>query len=413
MRIATAFTYDQSIANLQNRQQTLATSQAQLTSGKRVNVASDDPTAAARAERALASIARTDADQRTLDASRNVMTTAESALGNANDLLQSARETLVAAGNGSYSDSDRAALVAKLANIRSQLLTVANTSDGGGGFIFGGSGSSTSPFVDTTNGVTFQGQSGESLASSGDKLNLTVNGQQIWLQGKTGNGVFNTAPGTNANTSQPNSGTAWISSGSVVTPNQLPYPAATSPAPVYSVSFHVTGGTTTYDVLENGNPLSSGLPYTSGQQIGITGKGMAVAISGIPADGDTFTVTQAQNNLNIFSALDSTIAALKVTNQQGGAVQQAVNTGMTQIDAALSSIQGARSAVGEQLNRMDGIQTRNDSLKLAAQTEQSNAQDLDMVSAISSFQNQQTGYQAALQSYASIQKLSLFQYING
>lgn len=69
--------------------------------------------------------------------------------------------------------------------------------------------------------------------------------------------------------------------------------------------------------------------------------------------------------------------------------------------------------MGEQLNRMDGIQTRNDSLKLAAQTEKSNAEDLDMVAAISSFQNQQTGYQAALQSYASIQKLSLFQYING
>ena len=94
-------------------------------------------------------------------------------------------------------------------------------------------------------------------------------------------------------------------------------------------------------------------------------------------------------------------------------MQQAVNTGMTQIDAALSSIQGARSAVGEQLNRMDGIQSRNDTHKLAAQTEKSNAEDLDMVSAISSFQNQQTGYQAALQSYASIQKLSLFQYING
>jgi flagellar hook-associated protein 3 FlgL len=36
-----------------------------------------------------------------------------------------------------------------------------------------------------------------------------------------------------------------------------------------------------------------------------------------------------------------------------------------------------------------------------------------MVKAISEFQNQQTGYQAAMQTYASVQKMSLFQYING
>ena len=64
MRLSTAFRYEQSINNLQQRQQELSTAQTQLTSGKRVNAASDDPTAAARAERALASIARADADQR-------------------------------------------------------------------------------------------------------------------------------------------------------------------------------------------------------------------------------------------------------------------------------------------------------------------------------------------------------------
>jgi flagellar hook-associated protein 3 FlgL len=411
MRIATAHAFSQSINNLQERQQRLAASQQQLTSGKRVNYASDDPTAAARAERALAQISRTEANQRTLDASRNVMNIAETSLGGASDLLQSARETMVAAGNGSYSDSDRLALVAKLKEIRNQLLTVANTSDGGGGFVFGGQGSSSPPFVDTTTGVVFQGQPGESLASRDDHLNLTVDGQQVWLRAKSGNGVFTTAQGTNTVTGLANGGTGWISAGTVATPSQLPYPA--TPSPSYSLAFHVTGGTTTYDVLEDGNPIASGQPYGSGKQITIPGKGMAVAISGIPADGDSFNIKGAQNDLNIFSSLDKTIAALQGTNPKGGAVQQAVNTGMTEIDAALSSIQGARAAVGEQLNRMDSIQGRNDSLKLAAQTEKSNAEDLDMVSAISSFQNQQTGYQAALQTYASVQKLSLFQYING
>jgi flagellar hook-associated protein 3 FlgL len=34
-----------------------------------------------------------------------------------------------------------------------------------------------------------------------------------------------------------------------------------------------------------------------------------------------------------------------------------------------------------------------------------------MVQAISSFQNKQTGYQAALQTYSSLQRMSLFDYI--
>ncbi|MEY8875468.1 MAG: flagellar hook-associated protein 3, partial [Leptothrix sp. (in: b-proteobacteria)] len=49
---------------------------------------------------------------------------------------------------------------------------------------------------------------------------------------------------------------------------------------------------------------------------------------------------------------------------------------------------------------------------LSAKTTRSNAEDLDMVQAISDFSNKQTGYQAALQSYSMVQKLSLFNYIN-
>ena len=36
-----------------------------------------------------------------------------------------------------------------------------------------------------------------------------------------------------------------------------------------------------------------------------------------------------------------------------------------------------------------------------------------MVKAISDFQNQQTGYDAALKTYSTVQRLSLFEYLNG
>ena len=49
--------------------------------------------------------------------------------------------------------------------------------------------------------------------------------------------------------------------------------------------------------------------------------------------------------------------------------------------------------------------------KLLAQTERSAAEDIDMVQALSDFQQRQTSYDAALRAYASVQKLSLFDYI--
>jgi flagellar hook-associated protein 3 FlgL len=83
------------------------------------------------------------------------------------------------------------------------------------------------------------------------------------------------------------------------------------------------------------------------------------------------------------------------------------------MDSISGNLQQARSSMGETLKRMDGIESRIASLKLIAQTDRSAAEDLDMVKAISAFQNKQTGYDAALKSYAMVQKLTLFQYING
>ncbi|HEX7440713.1 MAG TPA: flagellar hook-associated protein 3, partial [Caldimonas sp.] len=101
MRISTANAFDVGIDTLTSRQVELSDAQARLASGKRVSKASDDPAAAARAEHALAGILRSDTSQRSVDASKNAISQTETAMGNAGDLLQQAREALVAAGNAS------------------------------------------------------------------------------------------------------------------------------------------------------------------------------------------------------------------------------------------------------------------------------------------------------------------------
>jgi flagellar hook-associated protein 3 FlgL len=174
MRISTANAFEAGITNLQNRQSDLSEAQTRLTSGKRVLRASDDPAAAARAERALAGVMRSETSQRSVESSRVAMTQTESALGDAGELLQQARETLIAAGNASYSDAERKSLSDKLRGIREQLFNVANRSDGAGSHLFSGQGATQPPFVDAPGGVQFLGVTGETRTDPSSGLPPTA-----------------------------------------------------------------------------------------------------------------------------------------------------------------------------------------------------------------------------------------------
>jgi flagellar hook-associated protein 3 FlgL len=412
LRITTAQSFDAGIAQLQQRQRDMATAQEQLTTGKRVTRASDDPIAAARAERAQAQMARSDANERALQASRNSMTQTESALGNAGNLMQQARDALVAAGDATYSDAQRASIADQLSSLRGQLLAVANSSDGSGNYLFAGQGASQAPFVDGIGGVSYGGSAGQSQVSSAEPLALTVDGKAAWLNAPTGNGLFQTG---NAS-AMPGTSGAWINAGSVTDPQA--FYAATSPPTVanpsaltYSVTFNPSAGGTTYSILKNGAATAvTNQPYVSGQAMQIDG--MSFAVTGQPTASDRFDVKLSTPTTNLFTTLDQAIAELKTPLRSPAAVTQGVQGALAAVDTSMSALQSLRSRVGESLNLTDNVEARVTADHLAAQTEQSNATDLDMVKAISDFQTQQTGYDAALKAYSSVQRMSLFQYIN-
>ena len=403
MRLSTANLFDASISNLQRRQEAMQTQQQQLTSGKRIASASDDPTGAARAERALAAIGRVEANQRALEASRNSMTLAESALGDAAELMQQARETMVSAGNASYSDAERQGLANKLQGIRDQLLSIANRPDGAGGYIFSGQGSSSPPFLDQAGGVSYVGVAGTIQTGNLDNFQLTVDGRGAWEQARSGNGSFVTDAAPNAITGGP--AQAWIDSGRVVNPTLVT-------GNDYRIDITGTAPTQTYNVTNTttGAGVASGA-YKSGQAIVFDG--MSVAVTGTPADGDAFTVAPATNSLKLFDVLDRTISELKTPLRSNAQIAQSNSGRLRDIDAAMGGLQNVRSQTGERLNNLDGTEGRLAALKQYNTQERSAAEDIDMVQGISDFQNQQTGYDTALKTYAMVQRMSLFQYING
>lgn len=397
IRISTLRATEAGIETLQKRQVQLAESQERLTSGKRVDKASDDPAAAARAERALAGEMRAGTSQRAVDASRTAMSLSETAMGDAVELLQQAREAMVASGNASYSDQERKGLAEKLTAIRQQLLSVANRTDGAGTYLFGGQGASTQPFVDAAGGVQYQGISGERRTEMGTDLPLTVDGDGIFMTARTGNGVFQTSAAAGVTG-------AWIDNGQVSDPSALT-------GSTYTLQFSVAAGVTTYAVLQDGLPTAvTAAPYTSGQDIAVDG--MTFRISGSPASGDSFTVQPSASSLSVFESLDRAIGELSTTGRSTAQIAQGTTNALRDIDQSMSLLQGARAVAGEMLVRIDSETGRLADQKLANQEQRSLAEDLDMTEAISKFQNQQTGYDAALKSYSMVQRLSLFQYLN-
>jgi flagellar hook-associated protein 3 FlgL len=399
MRISTANAFDSGITNLQTRQNELSEAQTRLTSGKRVIRASDDPAAAARAERALAGVMRSETSQRTVEASRVAMTQTEGAIADAGELLQQAREALVAAGNASYGDAERKSLSDKLRGIRDQLFNVANRSDGAGSHLFAGQGATQPPFVDAAGGVQFLGVSGQTRTEPGTGgLPLTNDGAATWLSARTGNGVFETRAGAGVNG-------AWIDAGQVTDPSALT-------GSTYALQFSVNAGLTSYAVLKDGNPTAVvAAPYVSGQAI--TVDGMSASVSGAPASGDSFQLVPSSPTLSVFDTLDKAVADLAATGRTSAQRVQANGDNLRNIDSVMSTMSAARSLAGAAINRADNEDDRLATQKLAGQTQRSDAEDLDMVQAISSFQNQQTGYDAALKSYSMVQRISLFQYLNG
>lgn len=409
-RVASALSQQTGLNSLMRRQQDLVRSQERMVSGKRIERASDDPAGAARAERALADQTRSEGLLRTVGASRNAMSVVESSIGDAVDLVQTAREAVVEAGNGAFNTADRALLADRLKQIKGQLLSMANTDDGAGHFVFGGQGSDRLPFVDSGVGVEFQGTSGKVDGSLSEDLPLAVDGDALWLKARTGNGVFETdrqvAP----------TSTAWISAGQVSDPSALTltdgqrYEVSFTTATRYSVSLVASDGSSTPfpDAANSSHDFVSGTPIT-----GLPG--MSVGISGTAVAGDTFTIEPSSPNLSVFDALDRVIDVLgssATVAPNAGDRAQVINHGLRDLDQVLGNLQVVRSRSGETLNRLDGLDARTQDRVLSDKATRSEAEDLDMTQGISDFSTKQSAYQAALQSYSMVRKLSLFDYIS-
>lgn len=403
MRVSTANSYDNTVSLLARRQAELASQQEKIATGKRVQKPSDDPVAATLAETAQNRLSRTQADLRSLETARSSLQQAESGLAESGELIQKVRDLLVSAGNSTFGPSEREDIARQLEGLREQMIGVANLKDNSGRTLFGGLGGAATPFVDLYgpggNGVQFNGQRGQAAAGN-TSLPQALDGNAIWMRVPQGNGSFA------INLGAANTGSVSTSMGEVT--NQAALTGAD-----YSITFADVAGVKQYTVTNATTNATvaghAGVPYTPGMTIEFDGQ--SLQLNGQPANADQIDITPA-GKTDIFSVVQDAVNALRDTSANSGAVRsQALARTMTELDAGHDRVLLARGRAGEWLNRGDSLDNLLEDRGVDLKTEKSRLEDLDLVQGISDFQTQQLGLEAALKSYAQVQRLSLFQMI--
>jgi len=394
-RISTSMMYSQSVASMGAKQSRLNQLESQLSSGQRLVTAKDDPVAAGTAvglDRALAAITRFGENANNV---QNRLGLQENVLAQAGDAIARVNELAIQANNSLLSPEDRKAIASELTSLRDSMVSLANSTDGTGRYLFGGAADGSAPFIKGNAGVTYSGdQTQKQVEVAPDTfVSDTLPGSEIFMRIRTGDGTVdahanaaNTGTGLLLEFSRDASSGSWNGNS-------------------YSVQFTAAN---TYEVRDSHNAVVGTGTYTDGQDI--SAAGVRMRIGGTPAAGDSFQIG-ASGTKDVFSTIDNLIGALNsdaVTAPQKASMTNTLQSSMRDIAQASSKMIDARASGGAQLSAIGNATALLDSNEVTLKTTLSSIRDLDYASAIGQYQLEKASLQAAQTIFQQMQSSSLF-----
>ncbi|RFU47512.1 flagellar hook-associated protein FlgL [Paraburkholderia sp. DHOC27] len=415
MRISTSQFLGMNVQTMDNQQSQLSEYYAEISSGVSLTTPSDNPLGAAQAVQLSMQGATLSQYSTNQSSALTQLGSEDSTLSSVLTTLQSVNTQLLSAGNATLNDTNRSAIAVTLQGLSSSLMTMANTKSPSGDYLFGGYQASSQPFSLTSAGtVTYNGDGGVSSTQISDTTSVATS--------DSGDSVFMSVTPETADpvayATAGNSGTGVI--GAVSTSNA----SASATGDTYGITFQVTGGVTTYTVSDTnstGTTTSAAQPYTAGSAITLGTSGQSVTVTGTPGNNDSFTVQpatqvpQAQGGTSVFATIQNMITALQTpadTPASLAALQNTLNTGLTQIANTLSNVTTVQATVGGRENQIQAMQTVNQNQSLQNTNSLSDLTSTDLASTISKYTQTQYSLQASEQAFVQVQQMSLFQYLN-
>ena len=174
-----------SLRNLQSNLSRMATLQAQMSSGTKLSLPSDDPAATSDVMRLNASSRQLDQYSRNASDGTSWLTTIDTALSSTTAALQRVRDLTVQGGNGAYGTTSRQALATEITGIRQELLKQANTTFLGR-TVFAGTSNAGAAFDPTT--YAFNGTPGSSVqrqVGADTAVRVDSDGSTVFGQGSS------------------------------------------------------------------------------------------------------------------------------------------------------------------------------------------------------------------------------------
>jgi flagellar hook-associated protein 3 FlgL len=397
MRVTQGLQQTQFLAALDSLESNLSQTQNQISSGQAFTTPAQNPFAAGSVDNYNQVLAQSQQYTANSNSAQTSLQTEGTALSQLQNQLQSLRSLALEANSGIQTGEDLTAIAQQATQIQNTLVSLANTQDGNGQYIFSGFATQNQPFASTATGASYAGDQGQPQAqiAAGQTVAVGDNGDTVFNQIKTGNGAFTVAAAAG------NTGTGLI--GATTVSGGAGYGGGT-----YSIAFTAPN---TYQVLNSSNVVVTSGTYTSGQAI--TFAGAQVTLTGQPATGDSFSVAPSSNQ-SLFTTVQNLVNAL-----QGGAgsssgqtaLNNSIANALNNIDQAISHVSTVQAGVGGRLNTITTQQSVAVSQQTQLQQSISALQGLDYAKAITSLDSQNTTLSAAMQAYTLTQGLSLFKYI--
>ncbi|OOC51137.1 flagellar hook-associated protein FlgL [Thioalkalivibrio versutus] len=423
MRISTTQIFQTGIDQIQRGQTELNRTSLQMGRGERILSPSDDPSGATQVNQFERIIQATKQYQRNIDNTQPRLQQEESALQSGTDLLQRARELVVAGNNDSQTNETRSYLAGELRQLREGMFDIANTKDPNGEYLFAGTKSLQQPFQqDGTGEVRYKGAEGtgsvrEVAISANRKIPVGDTGARVFMDipendGRVGAEVANRGAGSRLVVEQ-----TGVANQSSLTTDEYMIRFEENDDGSFSYGVYQVGedGEIPFDEGERVSLLDGDGPvagdYVPGAAIEFAGR--SVTVSGTPATNDQVLSRPAQNK-SVFETLDAIIAALEEGGASGTSranLATASNTALADLDTVLGNFSDIRAEVGSRLKTFDQQKDLNEDRLVDLNSAVSEIRDLDYAEAISRFNQQQVALQAAQQTYTQVNRLSLFDFL--
>ena len=397
MRITQSLNQSQFLSSIESLESSLSQTQNQISSNQAFTTASQNPIAAGEVNDYNQALSQSQQYETNANSAKTNLSTEDSALSSVQTQLQSLRDLALEANSGTESSANLSAIAAQATQIQQSLLSLANTQNGNGDYIFAGYASQSQPFTLSATGATYNGDQGQRQVqiAAGQTVADGDNGDAVFNKIPTGNGTFAVTAGAN------NTGGGIIGATTVSK-------AADYTGTPFSIVFT---SPTAYNIENANGTVATTGTYTSGSTISY--EGTQVTLTGTPAAADSFAVTPSTQQ-SLFATVQNLVTALQ--KGVGGTTGQvnlsnAVGTAINNIDQALNQASNVQSSVGGRLNTITTTLSVAGSQQVQLKSSISSLQGLDYATAITTLDQQNTTLSAALQAYTITQGLSLFKYL--